>query len=206
MSGYENTFTTCSISNPRLVLQRFQPQTAPSECRSSLLWANPHIVPATNAGFVHTAFEPVWLQGGDVKSSAGAGKRGANASPCSFQPSTPASDGYRLGRDQRLRANSDIASVRRNGRKLQTQNLEIRVAPASRPRVGVIVPKHGQTAVSRNKLQRRIREILRLHLLPGMEQVDVLIRCRQSAYALSFDELKKEIRAISSFVGRISRA
>ena len=33
-------------------------------------------------------------------------------------------------------------------------------------RVGLIVPRHRQTAVARNRLKRRLRELTRLRLLP----------------------------------------
>ena len=41
-------------------------------------------------------------------------------------------------------------------------NLDVRVlaSPFSHPRVGIVVPRHRQSAVDRNRLKRRIRELV----------------------------------------------
>ena len=46
----------------------------------------------------------------------------------------------------------------------------------------MIVPRHGHTAVDRNRLKRRVREIVRLQLLPHLPAIDLVIRARASAY------------------------
>jgi ribonuclease P protein component len=60
--------------------------------------------------------------------------------------------------------------------------------------VGVIVPRYGHTAVARNRVRRRIREIARREWLPVAwdreRRLDVLIRVRREAYESSFDELR----------------
>lgn len=48
------------------------------------------------------------------------------------------------------------------------------------------MPLHGHTAVDRNKLKRRLREIVRVELLPMMPSVDLVIRSRPTAYAQTF--------------------
>ena len=41
--------------------------------------------------------------------------------------------------------------------------------PLSRlPRVGIVVPRHQHSAVDRNRLKRRLRELVRLELLPAL--------------------------------------
>jgi ribonuclease P protein component len=61
----------------------------------------------------------------------------------------------------------------------------------------VIVPKHGRRIVERNLLKRRIREIGRRQLLPGLDRsgkpVDVLVRARREAYAADFETLAGEV-------------
>ena len=66
-------------------------------------------------------------------------------------------------------------------------------ADGSRTRVGLIVPKLGQTAVSRNRLKRRLRELSRIHLLPAELRVDLVIRVRSDAYAATYDELRADV-------------
>ena len=57
----------------------------------------------------------------------------------------------------------------------------------------MIVPRHGHTAVDRNKLKRRVREIVRLELLPHLPAVDLVIRARPTAYEQQFAALATEL-------------
>jgi ribonuclease P protein component len=61
-------------------------------------------------------------------------------------------------------------------------------------RVGLIVPRHKQSAVARNRLKRRLRELTRLHLLPASLEADVVIRIRPDAYVATFDMLQADVR------------
>lgn len=59
-------------------------------------------------------------------------------------------------------------------------------------RVGLIVPRHRQTAVARNRVKRRLRELSRTRLLPGDLLADVVIRIRPEAYRASFPDLASD--------------
>lgn len=61
------------------------------------------------------------------------------------------------------------------------------------PRMGLIVPKHQSTAVARNRLRRRLREIWRTELMRAMPAWDLVIRARREAYGASFAELRAEL-------------
>lgn len=61
------------------------------------------------------------------------------------------------------------------------------------PRVAVVVPRHGRTAVQRNLLKRRLREILRVSWLPDAAPRDVVLRARPSAYDRNFSELERSV-------------
>jgi ribonuclease P protein component len=63
------------------------------------------------------------------------------------------------------------------------------------PRMGLIVPKFQASAVARNRLRRRLREIWRRELQPQQPGVDLVIRARREAYAARFDELRAELLA-----------
>lgn len=69
-------------------------------------------------------------------------------------------------------------------------------------RVGLVVPRHGRSAVDRNRLKRRLRELARTELLPGAPAVDAVLHARPGAYALSFDELRATTRRIRTLVER----
>lgn len=60
-------------------------------------------------------------------------------------------------------------------------------------RTGIVVPRFGETAVARNRLRRRLREILRRDLLRGLPAVDVVIRAKPGAYAARFAELRADL-------------
>ena len=47
--------------------------------------------------------------------------------------------------------------------------------------------------MDRNKLKRRVREIVRLHLLPHLPAVDLVIRARASAYEQQFATIATEL-------------
>ena len=58
----------------------------------------------------------------------------------------------------------------------------------------MVVPRHAHTAVRRNQLRRRIREIGRRYVLPALDQpTDVGVRARPGAYDTPFVQLRMEI-------------
>jgi ribonuclease P protein component len=66
------------------------------------------------------------------------------------------------------------------------------------------VPRHQQTAVDRNRLKRRLRELVRLRLLPslrGVASIDVAIRARREAYGANLDALQSDV---DSILGRVT--
>lgn len=88
-----------------------------------------------------------------------------------------------------------MEAVIREGKRIRSRHLDIRylASPLGHPRVGVIVPRHGHTAVDRNKLKRRLREIVRVQLLTALPPVDLVIRSRPNAYGVPFTELATEL-------------
>jgi len=122
---------------------------------------------------------------------------------------------------------SEIELVKRTGKRVKTGVLDVRVAasPSSRAQVGVIVPKYKRTIVERNKLRRRLRELVRVRLLPVLERSDVaassaersteehataqtaqtaravLIRALPTAYSATFDGLARDVDTVIARVG-----
>jgi ribonuclease P protein component len=60
-------------------------------------------------------------------------------------------------------------------------------------RVGLIVPRFKQSAVARNRLKRRLRELTRVRLLPAKLAADIVVRIRPDAYSATFQILATEI-------------
>ena len=70
--------------------------------------------------------------------------------------------------------------------------------------MGFVVPKHGKSAVERNRLKRRLRELTRTILLPRMAPMDMVIHARPSAYRLRFDELARIATILEHEAARVA--
>ena len=68
----------------------------------------------------------------------------------------------------------------------------------ARVRIAIVVPKYGFSAVQRNKLKRRVRELTRQHVTSSAGKYDALLRTRRDAYKATFDELRAEIVRIAA--------
>lgn len=70
----------------------------------------------------------------------------------------------------------------------------------------MIVPRHGNTAVARNRLKRRLRELVRTTLLPSAPPADVVIRARREAYAATFGALSADVARAADQLERLFRS
>ena len=100
----------------------------------------------------------------------------------------------------RIRLTTEIRALLERGKRKRTPSVDVFFAPspASRSRLGLIVPKHGRKIVERNLVKRRLREIGRCAVLPELDAAgrpaDVMIRARRRAYEATFEELSREVR------------
>ena len=92
--------------------------------------------------------------------------------------------------------------MKKAGRRLRTEHLEVRTTDSllSHARAAVVVGKHRHTIVERNKLRRRLRELVRTTLLPDAGSMDLVVRSLPSAYEASFEELKVEIENVQQLL------
>jgi ribonuclease P protein component len=58
------------------------------------------------------------------------------------------------------------------------------------------VPRYQSSVAHRNRLRRRLREILRREVLRSLPSIDVVIRAKRSAYAASFADLRAELTGV----------
>jgi ribonuclease P protein component len=86
------------------------------------------------------------------------------------------------------------------GKRIRTTLLEVRAIasplvhlPGSRTRVGLVVPRYRQSAVARNRVKRRLRELSRMRLLPSDVAADIVIRIRAEAYDAPFSALAVDV-------------
>ena len=88
---------------------------------------------------------------------------------------------------------------------MQTEHLEARASASLllHPRVGIVVPKYRRNIVSRNRIRRRLRELVRIRLLPDLGGVDLILRAKPSAYATTFEQLASDVDTIACWVPTI---
>jgi ribonuclease P protein component len=60
-------------------------------------------------------------------------------------------------------------------------------------RIGLIVPRFRHSAVARNQLKRRLRELARLRMLPTGIPASVILRVRPHAYDAGFEKLVADV-------------
>ena len=96
--------------------------------------------------------------------------------------------------------------MKRAGRRLRTEHLDVRANDSllSYARAAVIVGKHGHTIVERNRLRRRLRELVRLKILTATKANDIVVRAFPSAYDSSFEQLSKEIDAVVGMLHKLA--
>jgi ribonuclease P protein component len=103
----------------------------------------------------------------------------------------------RLPRAHRLARAADIRRCLAKGRRRRFGYLEMIWTdnPTGHPRMGLIVPRFQSSAVARNRLRRRIREIWRRDVQQHQPAWDLVIRARREAYGAAFSALREDLLA-----------
>ena len=115
-------------------------------------------------------------------------------------PSGAVTTRRRLPKSARLRRSTEIRAILRSGTRVSCGTFDVFLRDSTddrNPRLGIVVPRHGHAIVDRNRLKRRVREILRTQWLPAEgrrpERRDLLVRARRAAYERSFEELVADL-------------
>jgi ribonuclease P protein component len=103
----------------------------------------------------------------------------------------------RLPRAHRLARATDIRRCLAKGRRRRFGHLEMIWTDnlTGHPRMGLIVPRFQSSAVARNRLRRRLREIWRREVQQHQPALDLVIRARREAYAAKFAALREDLLA-----------
>jgi ribonuclease P protein component len=103
----------------------------------------------------------------------------------------------RLPRAHRLARASDLRRCLTHGHRRRLQHLDMiwMDNQSGHPRMGLIVPKFQASAVARNRLRRRLREVWRREIQAHQTSGDVVIRARREAYGAGFDALRSQLLA-----------
>lgn len=104
-------------------------------------------------------------------------------------------DDERFPRSRRLVDGSDVRRVLTTGRRARQSHLDIywTPGPAGHGRLGLIVPRFRNTAVARNRLRRRLKELWRRELQGRLPAVDVVFRAKPESYRASFGVFREEL-------------
>lgn len=103
----------------------------------------------------------------------------------------------RLPAARRLARTADLRRVQQRGRRQRLEHLDVLWTDnqTGHARMGLIAPKFQFTAVARNRLRRRLRELWRRELMGTVPPLDVVIRARREAYDAGFAALRTQLLA-----------
>jgi ribonuclease P protein component len=100
-----------------------------------------------------------------------------------------------MPRAHRLARASDIRRCLTKGSRRRLEHLDMiwMENQTGQPRLGLIVPKYQSSAVARNRLRRRLREIWRQEIQQRQPAWDLIIKTRREAYSAGFDALRGQL-------------
>ena len=90
---------------------------------------------------------------------------------------------------------ADLDACWTSGRRAHSRYLDLAWRPntAGRARLAIVVPRFQQTAVARNLVRRRLRDLVRRGPLSTLPAVDLVLRARRAAYAAPYEELRADL-------------
>jgi ribonuclease P protein component len=93
--------------------------------------------------------------------------------------------------------------VQQRGRRHRLEHVDVLWTDnqAGHPRMGLIVPKFQSTAVARNRLRRRLKELWRRELMGTVPSLDVVLRAKREAYQATFASLRRQLLAWRATLG-----
>lgn len=119
------------------------------------------------------------------------------------RPNAGPAERFRLPPKHRITRSVEIRDILRRGSRKKTSHLDVFFLSSKEndSRVGFIVPKHHRSAVDRNRVKRRLREVARREILPRLREegvrLDLLIRARRDAYRESYQQLRSELLEVT---------
>lgn len=108
-----------------------------------------------------------------------------------------------LAKENRLKKKKDFELVFKNGRILKSKNVFLKYlsSEVKERKVGFIVSKKvSKKAVERNKIKRRLREIIRKNKKSIKENISIIIIALPSLKNVSFKEMEIEVKNILDLI------
>lgn len=106
-----------------------------------------------------------------------------------------------MTKNHRLRKNEDFQSVFKKGKNFWNRQftLIIKKNKLSESRIGFTITKKYGTAVERNKLKRRLREIIRNNNYLLIKNHDMILIPKASTKNMTYAELESSVKHIFNF-------
>lgn len=115
---------------------------------------------------------------------------------------------FSLGRQERMLKSSDFRRALKQGRRLRSPHLTVVVFQRQygKVRLGLTVSKKIGNAVVRNRLKRRLREIVRVRRSSLVRPWDVLVLAQEGSGALNLAALALELEPVFRELDRLEQA
>lgn len=116
-----------------------------------------------------------------------------------------ATAGNKFPKSARLLKHADFDRVYRQGRRHLGSHMSVFYLPqpqATGPRVGLTVGRAVGGAVTRNRIKRRMREAIRMHLEELSFAIDIVFNPRKSAAEAKFVDLESDVQRAFALVAR----
>ncbi|MEA1996383.1 MAG: ribonuclease P protein component [Gemmatimonadota bacterium] len=111
-----------------------------------------------------------------------------------------------FSRKKAIRKGTEIKRVIEKGRCIADDLLRLHLLPtdnSSASRAAFVIPRYGRTAVARNRLKRRLQELIRSFPELSKEYL-VVIRVRPACYKTSFRDLEQRLLSLVKRVVNVS--
>ena len=103
-----------------------------------------------------------------------------------------------LSKSEIIRSSHEISSIFENGRFLRGRFFDLIWMGDKHRQVAFAVSKRVRTAVSRNRIKRRLREAYRLEKNGFQENVQLVLIGHEKVLPAAFDDLRREMQKMAS--------
>lgn len=115
--------------------------------------------------------------------------------------------GFAFPRTAKLLKHSDFQRVYKNGKRHFSGLMTVFYLPRAdedltEPRIGVTVSRALGGSVDRNRIKRRMREAIRLHLVELKGSLDVVFNPKKQVKSADFSAIEQEVKRALEVIGK----